>query len=183
LISIGAQRLLASHNVGLETATVFGVEGDDDFIIIPFFHRPGPNPVEIRRRLDGKKFETGHKYKWSCNMFWQVTHVFALDMIQDGVDTCIVVEGFFDVMRLYDMGYRNVLATNGSRISRVHWEYLRPYKKIVHLPDNDFAGWIGARSTLEVDRAEVKLPPHGQDPDNMSESQLRVLLGDPPFGR
>lgn len=63
----------------------------------------------------------------------------------------IVVEGFMDVIRLFDIGIKNVVATMGTAITKEHTELLRKLSKnIVLCFDGDKAGEKATKSAVEA---------------------------------
>lgn len=55
----------------------------------------------------------------------------------------IVVEGFFSVVKLYELGFPNVVAIMGSDVSEAQARLLTEAKEVVILFDGDDAGWGG----------------------------------------
>lgn len=51
-----------------------------------------------------------------------------------------VVEGIMHLPNLFELGYRNITATFGSRITKNQMKQLKEFKKIILIPDNDEAG-------------------------------------------
>lgn len=63
----------------------------------------------------------------------------------------ILVEGFMDVIRLYSIGIRNVVATMGTAITKNHVSLIRKLSKdIILMFDGDKAGDKATKSFLEV---------------------------------
>lgn len=96
---------------------------------------------------------------------------------------CCIVEGFFDAMRLREYGYK-AGATMGTHISDFQIEKLiRHFERFIIVPDGDQPGYEAARIWFE--RLSVRLPatvartPEGYDPDDFSEKQAHILLGEP----
>lgn len=97
--------------------------------------------------------------------------------------TCCVVEGFFDVHRLVDYGYK-AGAMMGSYLSEFQIEKLvRFFDKALIVPDGDKPGYDAAKKNFEM--LSVRMPAHivptpwGQDPDDYSRSEALELLGSP----
>lgn len=96
-----------------------------------------------------------------------------------------LVEGFFDVIGLWDRGYRGGLAFMGSSISPFQAEkVIKLASKVVIIPDGDKAGKETAESVqavFERRRFPVRtIPvPAGLDPDQLSEEFLLEHLGLP----
>ena len=98
-------------------------------------------------------------------------------------DRVIVVEGFFDCMRVHQAGFAGVVALMGARLSRAQKEPLTGrFSKIVLLLDGDatgraattqIAGSLASASAV----TELLLPP-GVQPDQMAADQIRRVLGE-----
>lgn len=92
-----------------------------------------------------------------------------------------MVEGFFDVFRLYEMGYFNTVALMGSSLTKEQEtllkKVLRPDSKVVLLFDKDEAGVNCKDQVLSVlsDCCYVKvinLPDGITQPDQLKEKIL-----------
>jgi twinkle protein len=62
-----------------------------------------------------------------------------------GQDTCYIVEGEFDVLAMYEAGYKNVISVpNGANDNDDYWQnsekYLKDIKKFIIATDNDTKG-------------------------------------------
>ena len=97
----------------------------------------------------------------------------------------IVVEGFFDAMRVHQAGYPNVVALMGSSMSdeqeRFIVEAVGAQGKVALMLDEDEAGWKCRKEAIErlVGRVYVKVVALGQEgrqPDQMSEEDFRTRL-------
>lgn len=93
---------------------------------------------------------------------------------QSGV---IIVEGYFDCLLLYQSGFKNVVATMGTALSRDHLELLKRFTDQFYLCfDGDEAGrQASEKSLLQFLEAGI-LPkiiecPHGMDPDDYVRKQ------------
>jgi DNA primase len=99
----------------------------------------------------------------------------------------IVVEGFFDAMRLHAAGFPNVVALMGSAMSDAQEELIvttvGPDGKVTLMFDEDDAGWKGREEALSrlSSRVYVKvigLGEEGRQPDSMGKDELtRVMRG------
>jgi DNA primase len=96
--------------------------------------------------------------------------------------TVIVVEGFFDCLKLYQAGFRSVVALMGSALYEHQRRLLlQPFRQIVLMLDGDAAGRraaaiISARLLADCSVRLVQLAANTQ-PDQLSEQALRELLG------
>ena len=99
---------------------------------------------------------------------------------------CLIVEGYFDVISLWNVGVCNVVATLGTALTRDHLELLRRYTQdVVALFDPDPAGRRALDRSLELFlganmRARALLLPDGCDPDDFvkkhSPEKLEELI-------
>lgn len=86
--------------------------------------------------------------------------------------TAVVVEGYFDLMQLYQAGIRNVVAVSGTALTEKHVHQLKKLAhKVVLLYDGDNAGGnaaIRAGFLLYQGGIEPTIvnPPEGKDPDD-----------------
>lgn len=91
--------------------------------------------------------------------------------------TAILVEGYTDVISLYQSGIRNVVAPLGTALTPGHVRLLRNYAdRIVLLFDGDEAGMRATLRSLEVVMAGGLTPlvaslPAGQDPDDLLRAE------------
>lgn len=89
------------------------------------------------------------------------------------MEYAMVVEGYFDVMRLHEHGYKNCVASMGTALTKEHIELLRRYTGDIYmLFDGDQAGYNSALKSLETFIQSdtfpfvVFLPDGGEDPDS-----------------
>ena len=84
----------------------------------------------------------------------------------------LIVEGYFDLISLWNAGIGNVVATLGTTLTREHLELLRRYTiEVVALFDADEAGRKALDRSLELFlsmrmRARALILPEGCDPDD-----------------
>lgn len=100
--------------------------------------------------------------------------LYGLNLSQDFIlesGTAIVVEGFFDVIGLWQVGIRNVVATCGTAFTKNQLRLLKRFaEEVVVCYDGDSAGRSAAERAIEG-LASEKLPmrfvsmPSGVDPD------------------
>jgi DNA primase len=92
-------------------------------------------------------------------------------------ETCIITEGYFDVMRLVEKGYGNAVATMGTSLTKEHVDQLKRYaQEIILLFDGDDAGYKAALKTLDVFLESNFFPyavflPKGDDPDTFLQQK------------
>ena len=101
-------------------------------------------------------------------------------------DECILVEGYFDVLRMHQIGIENVVASSGTSLTNEQIRLIKRYtKNITMLYDGDPAGVHAALRGTDMILAEgmnvrvVVLPPE-HDPDSFgktypTEEVLRYL--------
>ncbi len=96
--------------------------------------------------------------------------------------TLFVVEGPFDVVRLYQAGYANAVALLGSQFSDFHYEVLKNAPLILLL-DQDEAGNKVAHQIKKRIKQAVKIDLPEKDPAEMSAEKLRTFLQEQGFRR
>jgi hypothetical protein len=93
----------------------------------------------------------------------------------------IVVEGFFDCLRVHQAGYRNVVALMGASLSEVQEQLLlERFQQLVVMLDGDEAGrrasqQLAARLSGRVSLTRVVVPSGGQ-PDQLSNEEIEWIL-------
>ncbi len=94
----------------------------------------------------------------------------------------IVVEGYFDVISLYTIGFKNTVALLGTALTEHHAKELSKYtKEVILLFDADHAGQKAVFSTLpnllmHGLKVRVAFLPNGQDPDSMARTNSKELI-------
>ena len=91
-------------------------------------------------------------------------------------DECILVEGYFDVLRMHQLGIENVVASSGTSLTTEQIRLIKRYtKNITMLYDGDAAGVHAALRGTDMILAEgmnvrvVVLPPE-HDPDSFGKA-------------
>lgn len=90
----------------------------------------------------------------------------------------LIVEGYFDFLRVYGSGFKNVAATLGTSLSEDHVRVLKRFvQEAVVVYDGDQAGESAALRGLEVfleGEMSVKVVtlPQGKDPDSLIKEEL-----------
>jgi DNA primase len=95
--------------------------------------------------------------------------------------TVVVVEGFFDCMRVHQAGFPSVVALMGARLSPAQKELLtRQFSAVVLLLDGDPTGRSAttqlARDLAPTCAVRTLLLPPGVQPDQMTACQIRQAL-------
>ncbi len=89
----------------------------------------------------------------------------------------ILVEGFFDVLAMHQVGIQNVVATCGTALTLEHISTLSRFaERIVLLFDGDQAGKNAMRKGMEIGLSAAKILngvflPEGKDPDELIQSE------------
>jgi DNA primase len=154
-------------------------------IVIPIHNKDG-ELVGYCGRWPGKPPEDRPKYKLP-NGFKKSAEVFNLDRAsqeEKGLPL-IVVEGFFDVMRLWQLGFHRVVSIMGSSLSVRQEAVLVAASEgrsgIILMLDEDEAGRMGRDKALlrlasKLFVRVVPLPQEGAQPDHLTEGELHALL-------
>ena len=94
----------------------------------------------------------------------------------------VLVEGFFDVFRLHEAGYSNVVALMGTSMSMEQEALLRAScSRVTLFLDGDRAGQDCAEECLwrlvhDIHVRMIELE-EGQEPDKLSQERIKQLLG------
>lgn len=182
----GVQRnhpYLAQRGIDPATAAAFGVgfyPGPglmSGRVVIPIHNLHGQLVAYAGRALDDRP----PKYKLPAG-FRKALEVFNLQRaVSTGGKTVIVVEGYFDCMRVHQAGFPWVVALMGSCFSTVQQtNLLRHFERIVLMLDGDATG-RGASQAIAARLSgccsvEVVRVPDGYQPDQLSSSTIRRLL-------
>lgn len=154
-------------------------------IVIPI-HNVGGELVGYAGRWPGQPPEDRPKYKLPAG-FKKSAEVFNLDraILEEKGLPLIVVEGFFDVIKLWQIGFHRVVSIMGSSMSASQEEALVAASEgrsgVILMFDEDEAGRAGRDRTLarlahKLFVRVVALPQEGAQPDHLTESDLHALL-------
>jgi DNA primase len=96
-------------------------------------------------------------------------------------DTVLVVEGFFDCLRVSQAGWESVVALMGTELYEHPTQLLREqFRSVTLMLDGDAAGLLGRdRVAARLrDLCEVRVIglPEGRQPDQLPDSELRQLI-------
>ncbi len=181
---------LASRGLTPETILDFGVGYCQkgmmaERIAIPI-HNPEGGVVAYAGRFPGESGEDTPKYKLPPG-FRKSLELFNIDRaIKESSDKpLIIVEGFFDCMKLHQHGYRRVVALMGSSMSDAQEELIRKHtnshSRIILMLDEDEAGQnaregIAARlAKFAFVKVHVFDKPDAQ-PEHLSAEEVHSLL-------
>ena len=185
-------RYLTERGLSKETIATFGVGYCNNgslagWIAIPIHDAHG-RLVAYAGRWPGEPIADKPKYRLP-NGFKKSLELFNLHRMTeaDARAPLVVVEGFFDCMKVWQAGHRRVVALMGSMLSEAQEELILkaagPGGKVHLLFDEDEAGRKGrveARTRLSewLDVKVITLNP-GAQPDQLSIECLQDLLGCP----
>lgn len=154
-------------------------------VVIPI-HNPTGELVGYVGRWPGEPVEDRPKYKLPAG-FKKSAEVFNLHraLQEPAEQPLIVVEGFFDVMKLWQLGYKRAVSIMGSSLSAVQEELLKRATKsdscIILMFDEDNAGRKGREQAL-LRLATftyvhvVAFPTEGMQPDHLTAEDVATLL-------
>jgi DNA primase len=92
---------------------------------------------------------------------------------EQAISSVIMVEGYMDTISLYQAGFKNVVASMGTALTKEHAKLLKRYSENIYFSyDGDFAGQkntLRGLGILEQEQLTVKVVPlpEGQDPDDV----------------
>lgn len=178
-----AHPYLAQRGIDRASAVEFGVgfyAGPgllSERIVIPIHNGCGQIVAYASRALDGRP----PKYKLPAG-FHKALELFNLHRATArGSKTVVVVEGYFDCLRVHQAGFPWVVALMGSSLSLAQEEaLLHHFERVILLLDGDAAGRAASQAIAArlSGRCSVVIAcvPDGAQPDQMSHSALRRLL-------
>jgi DNA primase len=169
------------RGITAETAETFGIGfyGRDGImrgrVVIPIHNEAGQRVAYAGRSIA----EIDPKYRFPKG-FRKALELFNLHRTA-GSNSVIVVEGFFDAMKVHQAGYRNVVALMGSTLPAAQERKLTSYfGEVILMLDGDRPG---REATAKIGRqlaSKVKVSiagvPDGAQPDQLSTAELRRLL-------
>ena len=147
-------------------------------VVVPIHNERGELIAYAGRAIDASepKYKLPVGFKKSAVLF-NLHRVLANNSRQDVV---IIVEGFFDCLKVWQSGSQNVLALMGSTISEEQIKLLHPFQKILLLLDGDQAGREGSAATakqlLYSHFLKMIALPDGVQPDRLSSEEIQDLL-------
>jgi len=150
-------------------------------IAIPVHDEDGMRVAYAGRRLRPPEIREYGKYKFPKG-FRKELVLYNLHRAKAHAAThgLILVEGFFNVLKLHEAGFPNVVAVMGSDLSEAQAALLDGVCSVTLLFDGDPAGRAGATRARE--RLQGKVPvrfvnlPDGYDPEDLPLRALRWLL-------
>lgn len=158
-----------------------GWDDDDRRIVIPIRDVKGNLAGYSRKAIDA-----GSDLPWlHSEGFKKEFYLYGEHKIDLNYKTAILVEGFFDVIHLWQSGYVNALGIMGTALNRPQREKLVMFfDRVLLALDPDKAGILATQQIRDqlygrVELEEVELP-YGKDPDQIRTKALRTKLFGPP---
>lgn len=159
-----AAQYLIDRGITPETSKAYGLgyRKDDHSLSIPFLNTYG-EVVGISYRYLTPGAEPKYKNASDSETFRKSELLFGLDKARKQMtDAVYVVEGYFDVMSLFQIGYPNSVGYCGKSLTdgqaALIGKYLSPKTKIYLVPDNDEAGLSAVRKNVDQLLLHVKNP-------------------------
>ena len=188
-LNLESSPYLESRGLAPETVSYFGLglcnRGSmQGRIAIPIYDHEG-KLIAYAGRWAGEDSEIPEgegKYKLPGG-FHKSLVVYNLQRIPAGTKQVILVEGFFSVFALHQLGYKNVVSTMGSSISDEQLQLLCERVQGVQVFfDGDAAGEtgaleVGAKLYASAIWCRMVKCPEGKQPDQLSAEELKQLLG------
>lgn len=146
-------------------------------IVFPIHDGDGRLVAYAGRSLDGSE----PRYLFPPG-FRKSQVVFNLHRVgREAAGCAIVVEGFFDCLRVHEAGYHNVVALMGVTLSEVQQQLLlERFGRLVLMLDGDAVGRRASQQLLARLREKVSLSvveiPSGRQPDQLSREQMASIL-------
>jgi replicative DNA helicase/5S rRNA maturation endonuclease (ribonuclease M5) len=156
-----ANKYIKERGISQAIAQKFGLgfDSESNAISIPFLNAYGEVVGISKRFLDGD----GPKYKNSeeSDVFKKSELLYGLNHCRKSINERIfIVEGYFDVMALHEMGISEVVAYCGQSITdeQVHLlsKYITKHTKIYLIPDNDLTGKKAVSKNIAAFRSRLK---------------------------
>jgi DNA primase len=148
--------------------------------VIPIHNSRGELVAYVGRSID----ESEPKYKLPSG-FYKTLELFNHHQVSSGSSESekpvIVVEGFFDCMKVHQAGYPRVVALMGSSLSEAQEKILAGFSRVVLMLDGDEAGRgatqeIATRIMPKTFVKAIRLP-DGKQPDQLSSEEIKSILG------
>lgn len=173
---------LEQRGIQRQTAAWFGVGyyGGSGFLrgrmVFPIHDERGELVGYAGRTMDGREprylFPPGFR---KSQVVFNLHRAVEVATRQGGV--AIVVEGFFDCLKVHQAGYGNVVALMGASISDRQSELLDSFRELVVMLDGDEAGRRTSRVlAARWPAATMAWVPAGWQPDQMSSEEIERIL-------
>ena len=177
-------RYLTGRGISTATARLFGVGmyHGAGFLtgrcVIPIHDENSRLVAYAGRAVKGEE----PKYRFPAG-FRKSQVLFNLDQAtQTGGPNVIVVEGFFDALKVHQAGHPSVVALMGSSFSQRQSELLLThFATVTVMLDGDHPGRHAAEVMAKLLRPKARVHkvelPNGVQPDQLSPAEIHVLLG------
>lgn len=178
----GRHPYLASRGIAEATAAVFGIgfyPGPGLLsrrLVIPIHNETGQLVAYAGRSLEGAE----PRYKFPAG-FAKSQILFNLHRAAPAVETGIVVEGFFDCLKVHQAGFGSVVALMGAVLyDRQRHLLIERFRRVILMLDGDEAGRRASHAiALQLARhcrvRVIELPANVQ-PDQLSAEAIREML-------
>lgn len=122
--------------------------------------------------------------KWINTPYQKANHLFNLNRAKKYIydaGYCIIVEGYYDVMRLHQLGFKNVVALSGTSLTETQCNLIFRYcNKVLIMLDGDDAGKNATNKTMDRVRqnnifANIVELPDNLDPDDLDEETMKII--------
>jgi DNA primase len=146
-------------------------------IVFPIYDHEGQLVAYAGRSLDGSE----PRYLFPPG-FPKSQVVFNLHRaVRESATCALLVEGFFDCLRVHQAGYRNVVALLGVSLSQMQEKLLlERFARLVLMLDGDEAGQRASRQLAARLRGRVSLSlvkvPSGRQPDQLSSEEVGRMV-------
>lgn len=172
-------RYVIDRGFDLDVCSAWEIGWDDEEkrIIFPV-RNINKNLVGVIGRVVGDGWP---KYK-SYFSFKKSSVLYGEDKILEDSDGVVIVEGPFDVLRLWSYGYKSVVAIMGAHISRAQADRILSFgKKVYVMLDWDEAGKAGRRHLFSMLAGRLLLfdvsgPPGKKDPAELKKEEADFYL-------
>jgi DNA primase len=180
---------LRDRGIQKETAEMFGVGffsgkgSTSGRVVIPIHNERGELVAYAGRSIDGSepKYKLPAGFHKSAELF--NFHRALQHKREAGISELIVVEGFFDTLKVHQAGFPGVVGLMGCSISETQvLAIAQHFDHVTIMPDNDEAGMRMmvnvVNSLMFFLYVRVEMPDvEGQQPDQLSEEEIRAVLG------
>jgi DNA primase len=178
-------RYLTRRGISLATAQWFGVglyQGAGFLAgrcVIPIRDEQGRLVAYAGRAVNGQE----PKYRFPAG-FRKSQVLFNLDRAIETGGHVIVVEGFFDALKVHQAGHPGVVALMGASFSQRQSNLLlNRFASVTLMLDGDHAGRHAAEVMAKLLTPKVRVHqvelPNGVQPDQLSSAEINVLVGPP----
>lgn len=181
-------RYVLKRGVSLDTCREWGLGYDESAkrLVFPIRRKDGKLVGLVGRAVLGR-IEPKYKNYWN---FTKSQYVYGEHMVDDqrpvdpnlpGAKALVIVEGMFDVLKLWTIGYRRVVSLMGSYASTTQVEkILATGLDVYTMLDFDLAGEKGRRHLWPMLEGRVPVfdvpGPKGKDPDDLTREELLECL-------